>query len=57
MVKISKKEMEYLTNKGFRMGDTIYKTHTSHPTYYCNEGKAYSVVKKYRESCIVNTRS
>lgn len=56
MVKISKSEMLYLKSKGYKFGDAIYKTHTSHPTYYCNEGKALGVIKKYRESSIVYSR-
>lgn len=53
MIKINKNEVDYLLSKGFKFPDHLHKTHTSHPTYYVTENKAYEALKKYRESMLV----
>jgi len=53
VIKINKNEVDYLLSKGFKFPDHLHKTHTSHPTYYVTENKAYEALKKYRESMLV----
>ena len=56
MIVIDKKEVKYLQSQGFKFGESIYKSHSRKPTYYCNEGKALKVLNAYRDSRIVETR-
>ncbi len=58
LILISKKEMEYLLQHGARWGKDLHHTYGHNKTYYCTENpKLLSVIKKYRESNIVMTRS
>lgn len=56
MVIINKDEIKYLEKQGFKFGETIFKSHSRKPTYFCGEGKALNVLNKYRQSKIVETR-
>ena len=53
VIKINKKEVDYLLSQGFNFPDHLHKTHSGHPTYYVTENKAYEALKKYRESMLV----
>ncbi len=54
MVQITKKEAMMLQDKGFKFGEMLHKTRTSHPKYYATEAyKVMQVLKKYRASHLV----
>lgn len=53
VIKINKDEVNYLLSQGFNFPEHLHKTHTSHPTYYVTENKAYKALQKYRESLLV----
>lgn len=53
VIKISKSEADYLLSQGFNFPEHLHRTHTSHPTYYVTENKAYKALQKYRESITV----
>jgi len=53
VIKINKDEVNYLLSQGFNFPEHLHKTHTSHPTYYVTENKAYKALKEYRESLLV----
>lgn len=56
IVKISKKEMEYLVSKGLKFGNggDLHKTISNVKTYYLTETKyAMKLLNEYRKSRIV----
>lgn len=54
MVKINKKEMNMLLDKGFVFGADIHKTHTRYPHYYATEGsRVMKALNEYRNKSIV----
>ena len=54
MVQITQNEAMMLQNKGFKFGEMLHKTHTSHPKYYATEAyKVMQVLRKYRASRLV----
>lgn len=53
VIKINKAEVNYLLSQGFNFPEHLHKTHSSHPTYYVTENKAYKSLLKYRESLLV----
>lgn len=55
MVIINKEEIKYLQSQGFKFGETIFKSHSRKPTYYCGEGKPLAVLNKYRKSKTIET--
>lgn len=57
MIKINKKESEYLLSKGLKFKDSIFKTYSGNGVYYCKEGYPSELVNKYRESKIILSRS
>lgn len=55
MVKITKNEAMWLLANGYKYKDHVNKTHTSHPTYYVTEGRAYNALKKHQNALISYT--
>ncbi len=55
LIKINKDEKDYLVSKGFKYGEIIHKTYTSHPTYYMTTSpKAMKVLNSYRSNKLIN---
>ena len=49
--------MEYLKDNGAKWGKDLHHTYGHNKTYYCTENpKMLSLVRKYRESKIIDTR-
>lgn len=57
MVKITKKEAEFLLSKGLKFKDSIFKTYSGNGIYYCKEGYPSDLVNKYRESKTILRKS
>ena len=56
MIIISKEERYYMESMGFKCGEDIFKTHTSHPKYYLVASpKAIRTLSKYRSDSIIAT--
>lgn len=55
MVIINKEEIKYLQSQGFKFGETIFKSHSRKPTYFCGEGRPLNVLNRYRQSKIIET--
>lgn len=55
MIRITKKEMDYLIEQGRVFGKDIHKTHTRYPHYYITESdKNKEKLFEYRNSLVVN---
>ena len=57
MIKITKKEAEFLLSKGLKFKDSIFKTYSGNGIYYCKEGYPSDLVNKYRESKTILRKS
>jgi len=57
IVKITKREKNHLESVGFKFHRDIFKTHTSHPTYFSSERECVKeIINNYRKSKLINER-
>lgn len=51
MIKIDKKEVEWLISRGAKWGEDIHRTYSKHKTYYLTESKLNMKLLKELRRC------